>query len=765
MESRFALVGRTSVRIWDSAPPPRRSPRRLSGARRRDPRADPPRGAASLRPLLCLAAFALALWPHWRWAAARLGDGSDDPLGLAALAVLAVAIARLAPRLRAEPAPGLARRWRCCSPRSPPCSACSRRPSWRRVLAALAFAAALAAFAPAGTPVLPLAGLATLALPVVSSLQFYAGYPLRLVTAEASRWLLGLAGFDASREGSAMLVDGRLVIVDAPCSGVQMVWMAWFCACAVACWRGLPDRAFARRLAFVGAIVLAGNIVRNALLVGLEARRRGVALAARGDRHGRARHRLRRRRGAGGERAPARAAAAIVFRPQSVVLARAAARGAGVAARRLRPDAAGLAARRSGSGAGHVADRVAARVERPGASPARARQRRGALRGAVPRPDRAPDRRGERARLARGALADADAASGHRLLSRPRLPHRRCPPRARPAGAALALLRRRARRPPAAGLRAHRGRARPRLHRCLVLVLGGPARPLDRPLAGDHGGDAARELGHEPRATWRSPTLCALRRGASRATRFVRAVALAFAAVLGIALAAGAVLLATALYALRAAPGDWSVRAAIGPLGVSLSVPALVRVATHPLGIRLLDGRSLVTRHGTLHARAGATPTSLIVRCAPCLIDSRQLAARPVRIEEIEATHRARRQQPAARRAARRPRPRHLAGPARHAERRPRAQARRGAGGRSGRPARRGGAGGAPGPHRGPRRRGRAPGAAVRAPCDRAAARRPDGRRPRHRGADLGQPVAGLRPLAARPARRRRRSVPGCRRR
>src|SRR6187549_2398020 len=140
------------------------------------------------------------------------------------------------------------------------------------LLAALAFATALAAFAPAGTPVLPLAGLAILALPVVSSLQFYAGYPLRVVTAEASRWLLGAAGFDATREGSAMLVDGRLVIVDAPCSGVQMVWMAWFCASAVACWRELPDRIFARRLAFVGAIVLAGNIVRNALLVGLEAR-------------------------------------------------------------------------------------------------------------------------------------------------------------------------------------------------------------------------------------------------------------------------------------------------------------------------------------------------------------------------------------------------------------------------------------------------------------------------------------------------------------
>ena len=168
---------------------------------------------------------------------------------------------------------------------------------------------------------LPLAGLALLALPVVSSMQFYAGYPLRLVTAEASRWLLALAGFDASREGSAMRVDGHLVIVDAPCSGVQMVWMAWFCACAVACWRGLPDRLFAKRLAFVGVIVLAGNIVRNALLVGLEARGSaastwqheaiglvvlGVVCAAVAVLVGSARKPAPRQ--------------AIVFRPQSVVL-------------------------------------------------------------------------------------------------------------------------------------------------------------------------------------------------------------------------------------------------------------------------------------------------------------------------------------------------------------------------------------------------------------------------------------------------------------
>ncbi|MGZ5276666.1 MAG: exosortase Q [Caldimonas sp.] len=270
MESRFAHIGRASVRISLTAQmAPHRRPEAFAAVA----------GLLSARagsrrapwPLLCLAAFAAALWPHWRWAAARLADGSDDPLGLAALAVLLAAIVRFAPRLRRAPAPAWLAAAVLLTSAATVLGLCAP-PLLAALVAALALAAALAAFVPPGTPVLPLAGLAALALPVVSSLQFYAGYPLRVVTAEASTAVLKGFGYVASREGSAMLVDGRLVIVDAPCSGVQMVWMAWFCACAVACWRRLPDRAFAKRLAFVGALVLAGNIVRNSWLVGLEAR-------------------------------------------------------------------------------------------------------------------------------------------------------------------------------------------------------------------------------------------------------------------------------------------------------------------------------------------------------------------------------------------------------------------------------------------------------------------------------------------------------------
>jgi len=221
-------------------------------------------------PLACLVGFAIALWPHWRWAAARLVDGSDEPLGLAALVVLLIAVTGLVPRLRSEPSPAWLAVAVLLTAGSTVLGAVA--PALVGALvAALALVAVLAAFMPAGAPVAPLAGLAALALPIVSSLQFYAGFPLRVVTAEASMRLLGLLGFDASREGSAMLVDGRLIIVDAPCSGVQMAWLAYFCACTVACWRGLPDRAFVRRLAWVGVVVLGGNVVRNSILVALDA--------------------------------------------------------------------------------------------------------------------------------------------------------------------------------------------------------------------------------------------------------------------------------------------------------------------------------------------------------------------------------------------------------------------------------------------------------------------------------------------------------------
>jgi exosortase/archaeosortase family protein len=215
-----------------------------------------------------------ALAPTWAWMVQRMRDGSDDPLGLVALVALAALAWQCRRELRASPRLGwlalagvgtvlatVLRSGLGVVPALPPLAA--------GLVAVLALACGLLAFLPRRVAALPVAGLAVLALPLLSSLQFYAGYPLRVVTAEASRWLLA-PGFDVAREGTSLMVDGRLVIVDAPCSGVQMVWLGYFTACAVALWTRRSDKAFLRRLPMVGVLVLAGNVVRNSVLIAFE---------------------------------------------------------------------------------------------------------------------------------------------------------------------------------------------------------------------------------------------------------------------------------------------------------------------------------------------------------------------------------------------------------------------------------------------------------------------------------------------------------------
>lgn len=216
-----------------------------------------------------LALHAVALWPSFAWAARRLADGSDEPLGLIALGLLA--LAALGGRLacRSTPRPG----WAAGSVAlvvGATAALAFLPPLAVAVLAALALAAAWAAFRRSGSAVAPVLGLLLLALPVIASLQFYAGHPLRWLTAQASAALLHAAGVAAEPSGAALVVEGRWVLVDAPCSGVQLAWMAYAAACAVALHGRVGDAAFLRRLPLVGLLALAGNVVRNTVLVAIE---------------------------------------------------------------------------------------------------------------------------------------------------------------------------------------------------------------------------------------------------------------------------------------------------------------------------------------------------------------------------------------------------------------------------------------------------------------------------------------------------------------
>lgn len=206
--------------------------------------------------------FGCAWLPVAIWYGRRLNDGSDEPLGLL---VLGLALA-LAWRDRQELHAG---------------------PRGRTVGALLVLASVLAigivpplvraSLALIGTSAWcgllrrpGVIGLLGLSLPVVASLQFYAGYPLRLAAAAGAGWLLNSGGGVVTRSGVNLELRGIALGVDPACSGVRMLWHALVAAMALAAIHRVSWRAtVAGGLLAVGCVIPA-NIIRAAWLVLIE---------------------------------------------------------------------------------------------------------------------------------------------------------------------------------------------------------------------------------------------------------------------------------------------------------------------------------------------------------------------------------------------------------------------------------------------------------------------------------------------------------------
>ena len=79
-----------------------------------------------------------------------------------------------------------------------------------------------------------LAILFILCAPAVDTLNFFLGGPLRsLSAAMATVWLQG-TGLPAAMQGAALSVDGKLFLVDSPCSGINGLWVGVVIAAAAA---------------------------------------------------------------------------------------------------------------------------------------------------------------------------------------------------------------------------------------------------------------------------------------------------------------------------------------------------------------------------------------------------------------------------------------------------------------------------------------------------------------------------------------------------
>jgi exosortase/archaeosortase family protein len=109
-------------------------------------------------------------------------------------------------------------------------------------------------------------GLVALALPVLPSLQFTLGYPMRVVSAALAVVLLQAQGLMVARQGTFLLWRDEMVQFDAPCSGVNMLWAGLLLTLMGCVWLRLDELKVGVAVAFSVVLAVAGNVLRASSL-------------------------------------------------------------------------------------------------------------------------------------------------------------------------------------------------------------------------------------------------------------------------------------------------------------------------------------------------------------------------------------------------------------------------------------------------------------------------------------------------------------------
>jgi exosortase/archaeosortase family protein len=207
------------------------------------------------------AILAVAFWPVWRWYALRLVDGADEKWGVLALVLVAV-LAWARRQIGTPPFALLALTLLAYA------AAYAHLPPLGRALLALA-AVGLVVRRSCKGPHLALVGLLFLSLPVEATLQHVCGYPLRHVVASCSALLL--SGLGVVARGTTLCWAGETILVDAPCSGLRMLWTALLLGLTLCALQSL--RAIRTVLVALTSIAaaFAGNVLRATALFFKEA--------------------------------------------------------------------------------------------------------------------------------------------------------------------------------------------------------------------------------------------------------------------------------------------------------------------------------------------------------------------------------------------------------------------------------------------------------------------------------------------------------------
>lgn len=215
-------------------------------------------------------AVALATWAGWRWYLTRVAAAPEEATALVLTIIFLTALGGLRRGSARAPHPFpfvplavVLAVYALSFPFVP-----------HIILAALAVAATLYALHSAlfrSAPPIAFWGLIALSLPVLPSLQFVLGYPLRVVAATISVVLLQGQGLAVSRQGTLLGWQGRMVQFDAPCSGVNMLWAGLMLALMGAVLLRLDRPRTLAAIALATIATIAANALRGASLFYMEA--------------------------------------------------------------------------------------------------------------------------------------------------------------------------------------------------------------------------------------------------------------------------------------------------------------------------------------------------------------------------------------------------------------------------------------------------------------------------------------------------------------
>lgn len=222
------------------------------------------------RTLFIIALQLAVFWPVCSWYVVRVTDSTDETWGILALLTLLFFIFRKRscapePHRNALLLPALFVLLYAVTYHFLP-------PLARAVIAATALGLSISSLRFGRRLHTGVLGLVYLSLPLIPSLQFYGGYPLRVMVASMTAPVLRLGGFAVIQEGTCLNWAGQLIWIDAPCSGIRMLWVGLYLAFTLIC---LHELRFLKALAVIGAalfVIILGNVFRAVALFYIEAK-------------------------------------------------------------------------------------------------------------------------------------------------------------------------------------------------------------------------------------------------------------------------------------------------------------------------------------------------------------------------------------------------------------------------------------------------------------------------------------------------------------